>query len=109
GDPEGVAMGDEAGERRDQAAAAAPHGALAALVELELGRAAVGDDDQRVAAGHGPTLPGGCGPDVNAVRTRWSRHPGRPAGEEVQATRVRARVAGRAQGRGSRRAGPVVG
>ncbi len=30
-------MGDQAGERRDQAAAAAAHGALAALVALELG------------------------------------------------------------------------
>jgi hypothetical protein len=47
GDPERFAVGDESGQRGDQAAAAATDGALAALVALELERAAVGDDDQR--------------------------------------------------------------
>ena len=50
GDPERVAVGDQAGERGDQAAAAAAHGALAVLVALELQRAPVGDDDQRRGA-----------------------------------------------------------
>ena len=52
GDPERVAVGDEAGERGDQAAAAALHRPLAALVSLELRRTAVGDDDQRIGVGH---------------------------------------------------------
>ncbi len=47
GDPERVAVGDQARERRNQAAAAAPHGALPVLVALELGRPPVRDDDQR--------------------------------------------------------------
>ena len=54
GDPERLAVRDEAGKRRDQAAAAAPHGALAGLVALELRRPAVGDDDQRIGVGHRP-------------------------------------------------------
>ncbi len=52
GDPERVAVGDQAGQRRDQPAAAAAHGALSPLVKLKLGRASVGDDYQRVAVGH---------------------------------------------------------
>ncbi len=50
GDPEGVAVGDQAGERRDQAAAAAAHRAVAVLVTLELGGTPVRDDDQRRVA-----------------------------------------------------------
>ena len=50
GDPERVAVGDEAGEGGDQAAAAAAHRALPLLVALELRRPPVGDDDQWVRA-----------------------------------------------------------
>ncbi len=58
GDPEGIAVGDEPGERRDEAATAAAHRALTRLVELELRGPAVGDDDQRIGAvGHGRSLP----------------------------------------------------
>ena len=58
GDPERVAVGDESRERRDQPAAAPLHGPLPILAPLELGRAAVGDDNQRVRFGHASTLPG---------------------------------------------------
>ncbi len=45
GDPERAAVGDQAGERGHQPAAAALDHALAAGTSLELRRAAVGDDD----------------------------------------------------------------
>src|SRR5207344_2513754 len=109
GDPERVAVGDEAGQRRDQAAAAAAHGALAVLVELELGGAAVGDDDQRVAVWHVSTLPRRGGREVNAGQTRWSRRPGRVVGLARETTGLRALVVGPAQVRASQRAGPVAG
>ena len=49
GDPERLALRDQAGQRGHQAAAAAPHHALAVLVQLELGRAAVRDDYEPLA------------------------------------------------------------
>ena len=69
GDPERLAVGDEPGERRDQAAAAAPHRALAVLVALELGRPAVGDDDQRIGFGHRPLSLPARSPPIRRARS----------------------------------------
>ena len=89
-------MGDEAGERGDQAAAAAAHRAVAVLVALELGGTPVRDDDQRLRPHIAAKITGAgrarsSGP-VNAAQVSSRRQQVEPVAQQARREELAAGV-----------------